>query len=190
MQIFKRNLEKNLETWKKSSGRKPLILRGARQVGKTTLIKEFAKSYQFSILLNLEKPTDAAYFLNYNEVKSIVESLFLSRNISTTSIGETLIFIDEIQEIDGYLLKHNMLKFESQNEFAKEIIYLKNFDELCIVTNYVRNNIIETNNLYDINLKEKFKLNKTELGRINAGAINLKNRVGFILKDKIVEYEK
>ncbi len=99
-------------------------------------------------------------------------------------------FIDEIQEIDGYLLKHNMLKFESQNEFAKEIIYLKNFDELCIVTNYVRNNIIETNNLYDINLKEKFKLNKTELGRINAGTINLKNRVGFILKDKIVEYEK
>ncbi|MEI6677081.1 MAG: AAA family ATPase [Mariniphaga sp.] len=99
MQIFERNLEKNLKIWKKSSGRKPLILRGARQVGKTTLIKKFAKSYQFSILLNLEKPTDAAYFLKYNEVKSIVESLFLSRNISITSIGETLLFIDEIQEV-------------------------------------------------------------------------------------------
>jgi predicted AAA+ superfamily ATPase len=98
MYIFKRNLEKNLENWKKSSGRKPLIIRGARQVGKTTLIKEFAKSFKFSIILNLEKPKDSAYFINYNEVKPLVESLFLSSNISTTSIRDTLLFIDEIQE--------------------------------------------------------------------------------------------
>ena len=98
MQILKRNLEKNLETWKKSSGRKPLILRGARQVGKTTLIKEFAKSYKHSIFLNLEKPADAAWFLNFSDVNLIIESLFLSRNISITSIADTLLFIDEIQE--------------------------------------------------------------------------------------------
>ncbi len=59
--IFKREAEQNLEAWKKSSKRKPLILRGARQVGKTTLVKEFAKSYKYSILLNLEKSSDVAY---------------------------------------------------------------------------------------------------------------------------------
>lgn len=41
---FKRALEVQLEKWKKSDDRKPLIIRGARQVGKTTLIKDFAKT--------------------------------------------------------------------------------------------------------------------------------------------------
>jgi predicted AAA+ superfamily ATPase len=98
MQILNRNLEKDLENWKMSSGRKPLILRGARQVGKTTLIKEFAKTYKNSISLNLEKPKEAAYFSNYDEVKYIIEALFLSRNISITALADTLLFIDEIQE--------------------------------------------------------------------------------------------
>ena len=120
MQIFERNLGKNLETWKKSSGRKPLILRGARQVGKTTLIKKFAKSYPYSILLNLEKPTDAAYFMNYHEAKSIVESLFLSRNISIASIGETLLFIDEIQEVPNaiQMLRYFYEEFPDLNVIA------------------------------------------------------------------------
>jgi len=96
--IFKRIAKLSLETWKKSSNRKPLIIRGARQVGKTTLVKEFAKSYRYSILLNLEKTSDAAIFNQQNEVKTIVESLFLSKNISIASLGETLLFIDEIQE--------------------------------------------------------------------------------------------
>lgn len=61
MLILKRNLERNLEIWKKSSNRKSLILRGARQVGKTTLIKQFSKSYKYSIFLNLEKPADASF---------------------------------------------------------------------------------------------------------------------------------
>ena len=80
------------------TNRKPLIVRGARQVGKTTLIKEFSKSYKHSILLNLEKPSDLSWFNNYNEVKPIIESLFLSRNISISSMNKTLLFIDEIQE--------------------------------------------------------------------------------------------
>lgn len=96
--IFKRKAEQNLEAWKNSSNRKPLILRGARQVGKTTLVKEFAKTYKNSIFLNLEKSSDVAYFNNFDEAKTLVESLLLSRNISIASIGETLLFIDEVQE--------------------------------------------------------------------------------------------
>ncbi len=96
--IFRRALEKNLETWRRHSNRKPLILRGARQIGKTTLIKEFAKSYSYQIVLNLEKSPDAEVFNDNMDVKSIVESLFLSANIPISAIGETLLFIDEIQE--------------------------------------------------------------------------------------------
>lgn len=44
-----------LKSWKSSANRKPLVLRGARQVGKTTLVKNFAENYTQFIYLNLEK---------------------------------------------------------------------------------------------------------------------------------------
>ena len=157
--FFKREIEKNLEAWKKSSKRKPLIIRGARQVGKTTLIKKFAKSYKYSILINLEKPSDIAYFNNYNEAKSIIESLLLSRNISIASIGETLLFIDEIQESPkaiqmlryfyeefpdlnviaaGSLLEFAMKKVKSFPVGRVEYIYLHplNFSEYLTAVNH------------------------------------------------------
>jgi len=95
---FKRNISVNLQEWKQRKGRKPLVLRGARQVGKTTLIKQFAKTYTHSILLNLEKKSDAFYFQEYDDVKTITESLFLAHNISKNKLSSTLLFIDEIQE--------------------------------------------------------------------------------------------
>ncbi len=96
--IFKRNTLKDLEVWKSKSNRKPLIIRGARQVGKTTLVKEFARSYKYFILLNLDKSSDLDYFSRYTQVRSLLESLFLTNNISIEEIDETLLFIDEIQE--------------------------------------------------------------------------------------------
>jgi uncharacterized protein len=97
--IFKRQREVNLDAWKTKPGRKPLIIRGARQVGKTTLIKQFAASYKHQILLNLEKQADASLFKNIRDIRIIVESLFLSKNIPVSSLSETILFIDEIQEL-------------------------------------------------------------------------------------------
>ncbi len=97
--IFLRHIAKNLLEWKRSSNRKPLLIRGARQVGKTTVVKEFAKTYKNSILLNLEKSKDKNIFKTNDEVKSIVEYLFLLHNISLKDINKTLLFIDEIQEV-------------------------------------------------------------------------------------------
>ena len=95
---FERHISKYLEQWKTSNSRKPLILRGARQVGKTTLIKDFAKTYKKSILLNLEKASDKRFFEDYNDVKTIKDALFFKNNISSDQITSTLLFIDEIQE--------------------------------------------------------------------------------------------
>jgi len=95
---FKRSLQENLLQWKNSKKRKPLIIRGARQVGKTTLVKEFAKSYSNTILLNLEKPKHRQYFDDFDDVHALVEALFLGHSISSDQIGATLLFIDEIQE--------------------------------------------------------------------------------------------
>jgi predicted AAA+ superfamily ATPase len=66
---FKRTVESYLHQWKVSKSRKPLIIRGARQVGKTTLIRTFAKSYQNAILLNLERKGDLRYFEDFEDVE-------------------------------------------------------------------------------------------------------------------------
>ena len=96
--IFNRTALIELNKWNKSSNRKPLIIRGARQVGKTFLINEFAKNFKNYIRLNLEKQEDISYFSSEENIKTIVDSIFLSNNISYTEIQNTLLFIDEIQE--------------------------------------------------------------------------------------------
>ena len=53
---MKRQLLKRLEKWKASPTRKPLVLRGARQVGKNTLVNDFDKNYKVFLSLNLDKP--------------------------------------------------------------------------------------------------------------------------------------
>ncbi|PPL02248.1 hypothetical protein SAMN05444682_104173 [Parapedobacter indicus] len=95
---FRRSILDQLSRWKSSDNRKPLIIRGARQVGKTTLVRDFAKTYQYVINLNLEKPTDRRFFDDFDDVQTIVESLLLVHSIPSSGIEKTLLFIDEIQE--------------------------------------------------------------------------------------------
>ena len=95
---FKRHILQNLQEWKTNKNRKPLVLRGARQVGKTTLVEQFSKTYKYSISLNLEKSEHHRYFEEFDDVKIIIDSLFLSNNISSGEIKNTLLFLDEIQE--------------------------------------------------------------------------------------------
>lgn len=96
--MFKRKAEKALKNWGKSKENKPLILRGARQVGKSTLVQEFGKDYKQFISLNLERTKDAGFFGGEDNVKLIVEKIFLEKS-SEFIPGETLLFIDEIQEV-------------------------------------------------------------------------------------------
>jgi len=95
---FKRYILHYLQEWKTDKNRKPIVLRGARQVGKTTLVEQFSKTYGYSILINLEKLEHRRYFEDFDDVKIIIESLFLSNNISSSEIKNTLLFLDEIQE--------------------------------------------------------------------------------------------
>ena len=57
--MFKRDILFHLERWKVDTHRKPLILRGARQVGKTTVVNEFGKQFDNYLYLNLEKQGQA-----------------------------------------------------------------------------------------------------------------------------------
>lgn len=94
--IYKRKIYSKLLEWKGSSRRKPLLLRGARQVGKSTLIREFSAEYNYFIELNLERKEDARLF-EIDNVRDIIEAVFLRENISPSN-KSLLLFIDEIQE--------------------------------------------------------------------------------------------
>lgn len=92
-----RQLTQQLEEWSKKSNRKPLVLRGARQVGKTTLVDEFSKNYEVYIKLNLELSADAKVFTISDDVEEIYQYLCLQKKIMVDSTKRTLLFIDEIQ---------------------------------------------------------------------------------------------
>jgi predicted AAA+ superfamily ATPase len=95
---FKRHINNELEYWRSKENRKPLLLRGARQVGKTTLIQHFANTYKHHIILNLERKSHRAYFQNYSEAGSLTEALFAIHDIPSKEKSQTLLFIDKIQE--------------------------------------------------------------------------------------------
>jgi len=93
--MIQRKALEYLLQWKVRSDRKPLVLRGARQVGKTTLVEDFAKHYDIFIHLNLERDEDRIFFEQHNDVKELINAIFLQKN--KINKGTVLFFIDEIQ---------------------------------------------------------------------------------------------
>jgi len=96
---MQRSIMQDLQTWQNSPHRKPLILQGARQVGKTYILKEFGRqSYEQMVYLNFEsQPKIHAYFSGDLNPKKIIQDLALHFGLSITP-EKTLLIFDEIQE--------------------------------------------------------------------------------------------
>lgn len=94
--MFKREIIVRLEQWMNDSRRKPLILRGARQVGKTTVVNEFGGQFENYLSVNLEKKEAASLFELNIPLKDLIPLLFAHCG-KIRQEGKTLIFIDEIQ---------------------------------------------------------------------------------------------
>ncbi len=92
-----RNAIKKLEEWKLSKNRKPLLIRGARQVGKTTLIRQFSRQFDQYIELNLEKKADRDLFSLTDNIDDLLSVIYLYKQMPVSE-KPTLLFIDEIQE--------------------------------------------------------------------------------------------
>lgn len=105
---MKRDIYAKLIAWRYDKYRKPLILRGARQVGKTYILSEFAKEYTNSIYINFERmPEITPIFAGNLNPKNIVNELQIQFNMSIEP-GKTLLIFDEIQESPNAL---NSLKY-------------------------------------------------------------------------------
>ena len=93
---FQRTILHDLNAWKSSSQRKPLVIRGARQVGKTTVVKQFGQAFDTFVYLNLELPADRRLFDGQLSPEATVQRIFLEKK--TLRRGQTLVFMDEIQQ--------------------------------------------------------------------------------------------
>ena len=96
--MFKRDILFHLERWKDDTHRKPLILRGARQVGKTTVVNEFGKQFDNYLYLNLEKREAASLFELNVSLKDLMPLFFVHCG-KVRNEGTILLFIDEIQNV-------------------------------------------------------------------------------------------
>jgi len=94
--MFVRNIEKELEKWAFGEYRKPLVLRGARQVGKTTVVRKFGDRFENFLYINLEKQSSRQLIESTDDVVKLMPLLFLYCNKQRKE-GRTLLFIDEIQ---------------------------------------------------------------------------------------------
>ena len=98
MTYLQRDIDKLLISWKQSARRLPLLVRGARQVGKSFSVLEFGqKEFENLVVVNFEQnPEYKTVFLTLDP-KEIIENLSL---LTKTDIvpGKTLLFLDEIQE--------------------------------------------------------------------------------------------
>ena len=97
---MERSIYSSLKKWKESPTRKPLILQGARQVGKTYILKEFgAREYSEVVYINCDDNNDMQnMFVDY-DVDRIIRSLSAISGVSIKP-STTLLIIDEIQEVE------------------------------------------------------------------------------------------
>lgn len=111
---------KTLLTWKEKPGRKPLIIRGARQVGKTWLIREFGKkSYEKTAYVNFESSKFLKdLFLSDFSTGRILTAIQIETGVKIEP-HNTLIILDEIQEAEGGL---TALKYFYENDPEYHII--------------------------------------------------------------------
>ena len=98
---MQRNVIKRIFEWNKSTNRKPLILMGARQVGKTWLMNEFAREAYAgdTVYVNLMKMRTLKNNIDAGDIspKAILEKISVALDVAITP-GKTLLIIDEVQE--------------------------------------------------------------------------------------------
>ena len=97
MTYYKRNIDQKLLEWKNAPKRKPLLIRGARQVGKSTAVQQLGKTFKYFVEVNLERqPSIRQLFTKDIDVFRTGEGISAILGIPIMA-GETLLFIDEIQ---------------------------------------------------------------------------------------------
>jgi len=163
---MKRQILTQLELWKNKMDRKPLIIQGARQVGKTYIMKEFGKMYFNNVVyINFESSTRLqSMFASDFDIDRIIQ-IFEIESGQKIAVDNTLIILDEIQEAEKGL---TALKYFQENATA---YYVMAAGSLLGVSIQKNNTFpvgkVDFLNLYPMSFEE-FLLNQDEVALIAA----------------------
>ncbi len=109
---YKRIIDKYLLEWAERNERKPLLLRGARQVGKSTAVRHLGEKFEYYVEVNFEKqPQYKKAFLSDLSVERIVPQI-AALNGNPIVAGKTLLFFDEVQECPEAIMSLRYFKEE------------------------------------------------------------------------------
>ncbi len=102
---IKRKSEEDLHEWQNRATRKPLIIRGARQTGKSRLVSEYGgQNFKHLVVLNLEKEPGLKRLFENDDIDKLINEIELIKNVPVIP-GQTLLFIDEIQQCPAAITK-------------------------------------------------------------------------------------
>ena len=182
MPRLQRKIDKFLVNWKNDPNKMPLIVKGARQIGKTDAIEHFAKNnYKYFVEINFAlQPEYKTIFANGFEVDNILHNISIINNNFEFVPGETLIFFDELQDCvsaatslksfnldkrfdviaSGSMMGINYQEIESNSVGNKQdyIMYSLDFEEFLWAKGYSEEQI---DDMYK-HMLENNPLNKTE----------------------------
>ena len=118
--VITREIISKLEVWKNDADRSPLIVQGARQIGKSWAVAEFGRtSYKYTAIFNFDKQEELkSIFEKTKDVKRILSELSLYTDVPLVE-SETLIFFDEIQDCKAAL---NYLKYFKEDAPGYHVI--------------------------------------------------------------------
>lgn len=114
--MFGRHIVDYLKRWYRSDNRKPLLIRGVRQCGKTSAVRLFADEVPGYIEVNLEAPGEKDIFQRNLTAKELLSAIRLSKGV-TAPVGRSILFIDEIQACPE-AIKYLRYLFEDVPELA------------------------------------------------------------------------
>lgn len=129
--MFKRTVIEQLRKWRVNPYRKPLIVRGARQVGKTTVVGQFGDEFENYLYFNLEKKSDREKLERQMPLANLLEIMFASKG-KPNKPETALLFIDEIQN--------------SPQTIARLRYFYEEHPELCVIAaGSLLENVVDVN---------------------------------------------
>ena len=185
---YDRLIDKTLLNWKDNNDRKPLLLRGARQVGKSSAVRQLAINFNYFVEINFEEQLQIHELFHRNLIPSqICENLSILTGIPIIP-GQTLLFFDEIQNCIPAI---SSLRFFYEQMPELHVIAAGSLLEFAIqeLPSYGVGRV-RSAYMYPFSFDEfLMALNETELIKLKQSANN-ENTLPVIFHYKLIEYLK
>lgn len=194
--IITRDVIAKLEDWKNETDRSPLILQGARQIGKSWAVTEFGRThYKHTAIFNFEKQSELkGIFEKTKDVKRILGELELYTDVPLAE-EDTLIFFDEIQECKAAL---NSLKYFKEDAPRYHIIAAGSLLGVAVNRKNNHNATADTNDtfpvgkvsfleMFPVTFREYLRMSDPNLFRQTESRLNTLEPLPEIIFNKLTE---